>query len=392
MKYFSLPADLKTETIDKYVRLNSLYEDCRVVETYGNIKSGNMLGSGRSIDQLPEVDLSSLQDYIHYSRGRGIGFNYTLNTSHMHNREFTRKGIVEIMMFLASLYEAGVRCLTVTLPSVMEIVRHLRESKYDFEIKASAICQITTANRALVYKEMGARRIVADESLNRDFPALKRIMAAFGKHIEVIVNAVCFKDCPYRQFHYNQIASDSIDVSGAASANYYDHRCLLRRFQNPGNFLKLSWIRPEDLKYYTGLGIQYFKLQGRHTVANGDPARAVECYFKESYEGDLVELLDLFNPTSHFRPSIANEKLAGFIKPFYERENFCKNDCRNCNYCDSFASCCLDAGAVEELRRSARDFYRQYDQFNATLASLSRTKNGAGTRRENDIDVDFDIG
>ncbi len=51
MKYFSIPADFKKETIDEYLRLNNTYKDCKVLETYGNLSIGNMLESGDRLNK-----------------------------------------------------------------------------------------------------------------------------------------------------------------------------------------------------------------------------------------------------------------------------------------------------------------------------------------------------
>ena len=107
---------------------------------------------------------------------------------------------------------------------------------------------------------------------------------------------------------------------------------------------------------------------------NGDPARAVECYMNESYEGDLMELLDIFNPTSHFRVRLNNKSLDGFILPFTRTENFCKNDCLNCNYCDSFAERCVDEGEVNSIYESASEFLMHYDEFRKMLESIIQKK------------------
>ena len=371
MKYFSMPADFNKETIDKYHQLNCRYEDARVKETYGNITMGNMFGSGRSVELLPEVDLEQLQEYADYSRQKQIDFNYTINASHLQNKEFTRKGILEIMAFLGKLYKAGIRSLTLSLPPLMEIVK---SSGFDFKIKASVICQITNANKALTYKQRGVERLVVDESLNRNFKELKKITAIMGDQVEIIINSICHQDCIYRMFHYNQISTDSTAVTSEASVKYYPHRCLLKRYEQGSNLLKLTFVRPEDLKHYTGIGIRYFKFQGRHTVRGGDPARAVQCYFDETYDGDLLKLLDLFNPTSHFKVSIANKYLDGYLQPFLQQEGFCRNDCLNCRYCEKFAAGCLSPSEVKETYDSARDFFNRYDPFKRLLESINNEK------------------
>lgn len=387
MKYFSVPADFKKETIDKYAELHQRYSEARVAETYGNITVGVFLESGRSVELLPRVDMKALQEYIAYSNEKDISFNYTINATHMQNREFTEQGMLEIMNFLGKLYQAGVRSLTITLPSIIELVK---STAYDFEIKASTLCQVTNATKAAAYKRMGVDRIVCDESINRNFDTLKQIRKCFGEKMELIANAICHKNCVYRMFHYNQMTGDSINIRSDASANYYSHRCIMQRYQTLGNLLRLSWIRPEDIKYYTAIGIHYFKLQGRQAVLKGDPVRAVESYFRESYDGDLMELLDMFSPTSSFRVFVDNKKLDGFIKPFYENSYFCKDNCPQCNYCESSARSLINHEKGKDVMDSANRFYNQYDQYKQMLHSLSDKKEDPEAEKLDDIGFNLD--
>lgn len=394
MKYFSLPADFKKETIDAYDRLNNDYEDSKVIDTYGNITIGNYFSSGRLNRQQIKVDLFDLEDYIKYSRQRNIEFTYTINSPYLQNREFTGKGLKEIDTFLGRLYDAGVQWLVITLPSLIELVKW---SKYDFKIKASTICQIINANKAMAYKDMGVDKIVVDESINRNFSTLKRIREAFGDQMEVIINQVCDLNCIYRMFHYNMISGESEGAANDVSINYYEHRCVLQQYKSIDHLLKLSWIRPEDLKYYSSIGIHHFKLQGRHTfIRGGDPVRTLKCYFKESFDGNLLDLLTMFAPLNNFNVFVDNKKLDGFIKPFYEIENFCTNDCTKCNYCESYARKSIDYKKTKEVMRLARKFYEDYDQYKRMINAIDSGNPGqeerlltASENRQDPGDFDF---
>jgi collagenase-like PrtC family protease len=359
MKYFNVPADFKNETIDRYDQLNNAYNDSKVIETYGQITIDNPIGSGRAYDLIPQVDMATLNRYIQYSREKNIGFNYSLNTTCFGNKEFTPGGMAEILRFLNDLYEAGVRSLTIALPSLIELVRL---TKYDFEIKASTLCQVINANKAMAYKKMGVDMVIIDESINRDFGALTQIRDAFGEKIEIIANVICHKNCIYEMYHHNQVSHD-MGNSAEQSVTYYSHRCMMKRCEDAANLMKQNWIRPEDIKYYTAVGIHYFKLQGRQAVLKGDPLRAAECYFKESYQGNLLELLDMFSPTNSFMVYLDNRKLDGYIKPFVEKPGFCKNYCANCRYCDIFVEKCLDMKKTAETFDLAAEFYLKYDHF-----------------------------
>lgn len=360
MKRFSMPADFKIDTLDQYAELNQKYKDSQIFETYGQITINNHIGSGRAYDLLPKVDLEMLKSYIAYSITKRIGFNYTLNSICMSNQEFSQEGIRSMVVFLHALYNAGVRSLTVALPSIMEIILM---TNLDFEIKASTICQITNANKASSYKKLGIKRIVLDESINRDFDVLKRIRNTVGPNTEIIVNVICHKNCIYEVFHHNQTSHDIGIDSSQPSISYYSHLCMQQRCSSPSNILKMAWIRPEDLKYYLDIGINTFKLQGRQAVIKGNPIKAVTHYINETYDGNLIELLDLFSPTNSFIPNVNNKNLDGFIYPFFVNPGFCKNDCDSCGYCDNFANKKLPWGEINETFDMAHNFYKSYDQF-----------------------------
>jgi collagenase-like PrtC family protease len=163
----------------------------------------------------------------------------------------------------------------------------------------------------------------------------------------------------------------------------------LQRYQTVSEFLRLSWIRPEDLKFYQNIGICYFKLQGRQHVIKGEPLRTVEAYFKESYEGCLMELLDMFNPTCSFRFFVDNKKLDGYIRPFYENEAFCKNDCDSCNYCEAFARKTIDYKEGERVIDMARNYFTQCDSYEKIVAALGES-NGS-VKSDNNIEADFEL-
>lgn len=386
MRYFSIPADFKKETIDGFHRLNKEYPDSRVIEVYGSVTANNKIGTGRLSNYLGNIDLLDLYDYAAYAAQRDIEFNYTINASHLFNREFSNEGAAEIISFLHKLYEGGIRALTVALPSLMELVR---STGLDFKIKASCICQITSAIKAGAYKKMGAYRIVPDESLNRDFTHLKRIQKAFGDGVEVIANQICDQNCIYRMFHYNMIAGDPQGAVNEVSTNFYEQRCLAQQLRSIDNVLKLSWIRPEDLHYYEDIGVRHFKLQGRHTFKyGGDPVRTAECYFKGSHDGNLMDLLTMFAQTTSFKPVIDNKKLQGFLKPFVENDHFCRRDCASCGYCLGFASKCMNPDDTHELMDLAGGYLREYDRYRMLLDSVNQELNDTESE---ELSADFDI-
>ncbi len=386
MNYFNVPADFKKSTLDAFEILNQKYKDATIIETYGNISEGVNFGSGRVMSQLPKIDLFDLQEYVEYAKEKKIEFSYTLNIPFMQNKEFTREGASKLIHFLGDLYQTGVRNLILSMPSLVELVK---STKYDFKIKASAICHITNANKARAYKNMGVDKIVIDESVHRDFKTLKQIRRVFGKEVEIIVNTMCHRNCIYRSFHYNETGGDSTGKSNEIGVNFFEHKCMLQRYAQIDEILKLAWVRPEDLKYYSGIGINYFKIQGRQHVLHGDQLKAIECYLKQDYQGNLMELLDMFNTRYSFKVFLDNKKLDGFLKPFYEKDNFCQNDCEKCLYCMNFARKCINFPEAEKVIKSAKVFYNEYDQYRDIL---SPENNSHKTSSEGvDLEINFEL-
>lgn len=365
---FNLPADFSKATLDGYARLNRESRVGRVAETYGNLTRGaGFIASGRPLAQVPDIDQDRLAAYVAESQRRGIDFVYTLNATHYGNREFSAEGVAAFKRQLHELHEIGVRRLVVTLPQLFEIIR---STGLDFDLTASVLCQVTTANRAAFYQAAGAHRIVLDESLNRNFAELRRIRRAFTGDLEVIVNPYCHADCCYRLFHYNQVAFTNQGEDSATS--YFANRCTAWVNDDPANILKRAWIRPEDVHFYREIGIHHFKLQGRHQISlslrgeewKGDPVRAAAAYLEEHHEGDLNELIYLFNPIfSNLVPRLDNRLLDGFLEPFVKGTHSCSSDCAACGYCRKFAAGKLDLAVGEYHRLRTQKAMMACDEF-----------------------------
>jgi collagenase-like PrtC family protease len=360
VKYYSVPADFKIKSIHDIARLNELNYGAKVVEVYGQITSGKIITSGRSSQLLPEVDLKALEEYVKQCKSNSIVFNYTLNSSCIGNQEFSDEGIMEITNLLEALSNIGVESLTIAMPSLFELVK---ASRFKFKTKASAICEISSVNKATFYKKLGAERIVVDPDITRDFKKLKRITGAVGSGVEIIINNVCFRDCAYKMFHYNHESHCNQTNKGQTIKDYYFHRCSMQKADQLRNVIKLNWIRPEDIKYYAEAGITHFKIQGRQSVLKGDLIKTLEYYFKEDYSGNLYSLITLFDSYNSFQPYIDNKSLEGFIKTFYEKPDFCQENCSRCGYCDMYTEKSMNLAETKEINSMATEFYNNFDEY-----------------------------
>ena len=372
MDEFCVAADFKTDTIDAYQQLNDKYaHKAKVVETYGQMTINNIVTGGRVHHDIPHIDILQLENYIKYSKERGIGFNYSLNGYCTGNMEFTRNGLECIYDFVKKLYNIGVTSVTVSSIAILEMIKTMFP---DISVKVSIINQVNTINKLAQYKDFGVDCVVIDESVNRNFPLLKK-MAKIMK-IELIANSLCSKDCIFRGHHYNQTAHASLMNNEDQIITYYNYRCMLTRSQKDENILKLCWIRPEDIHFYNDIGIYSFKLQGRHTVVNGKPVEVVKCYMERLYDGNLIELLEMFNTPYKFKVGLDNKKLNGFIEPF-TATSFCNSDCNSCNYCEKFLKEHYAVADFKNINSLATRFYNEMDEYKLALDKLSKKKEEA---------------
>lgn len=370
MRLYSVPADFSIETLDKLKALNDRYMGQKVIETYGQVTMGALVNSGRVTDVLPQVDMKGLAQYVAHSKRNGMEFSYTLNPACFGNLEFSRQGMEQISDLLSQLHDIGIESLTVTSPSLIEMVK---SSLLPFTIKGSAICEINSPGKAKFYKDLGLERIVVDPDITRNFRILQNICQEFGPGVEIIINNICYKNCAYKMFHYNHEAHCTSDNKEQTIKDYYFNRCSMQKSEHVRNLIKLNWIRPEDMALYERVGITHYKIQGRQNVLTGDLIQTLESYFNEHFEGNLFDLITLFAPYNSFQPFIDNKKLDGFLKPMAEGKLICTDMCESCNYCLAFARKSMNTEMAEELNRKSLAFYREYDQYTKAIQKPRQT-------------------
>ena len=94
----------------------------------------------------------------------------------------------------------------------------------------------------------------------------------------------------------------------------------------------------------------------------------------------------MFSNYNPFKIYLDNKKLNNFIKPFANIENFCKNDCNNCRYCNEFAVKSIDFEKSKDNSELARKFYKENDQFKKLIDLINSSNNN-----EKDINISFNF-
>ena len=176
-------------------------------------------------------------------------------------------------------------------------------------------------------------KVILDRSLNRDNDTLKQVRQSVKAHypgikIELLANEGCIYHCPFKLTHDAHI-SFSNTGAGKDRTHRINTRIGCRRYfyASPERFLKSPFIRPDDLRFYTGLA-DAVKICGR-TLGVKFLMRTIDAYQGDSYDGNLFELMDATHWLSDFY-HLDNKKLG---HGFFNLISGCTKTCKTCRIC-----------------------------------------------------------
>lgn len=283
-----------------------------VYEIYGKL-SQDIIGGGRSHYSINAISKKRFKEHVQEAKKAGLGFNYLLNAACLDNIEITRKGQKEIRKLLDWLCEIEVTATTISNPLLLKIIK----KKYShLRVRVSVFTGVDHLRKAKYWEEQGADVICLDSlTVNREFQTLKTIRKNLTCELELLANNNCLQSCSLSPCHMNLLAHSS--QSQHANKGFVIDHCILEcskmKLQDPVNYLRSDWIRPEDLHFYEDLGYQQFKL-----VERGLPTefmlKRVKAYAEKSYNGNL---LDLIQPYGH-----QTKKTPSAWKAFWEKRKF----------------------------------------------------------------------
>lgn len=352
-----------------------------VYELYGKL-AADFFGGGRPSFYLPQITRRGVEKYVQRCHKRGLEFNYLLNSSSMNNMEFTTQGQRELRKLLDWLSEIKVDSITV---SNLFFLRAIKERYPHFKVRISAHRETDNARKARFWQENGADCIVVSETTtHREFERLQAIRDSVSVDLSLIVNNWCRQDCAIASNHAVGLSNASRTSKQHFPLDYCSVYCNAFRLEEPVNYIRANWIRPEDLKLYQDMGYSNFKIVERNTPTELLLLR-VKAYSRGYYDGNLLDLVQNYSyPRSvmrgrdtqffslkrmakyFFRPGevnmlhfsgivsyakklsmlypregdnpvyIDNRALDGFLDQF--KEQGCENlDCETCRYCHRWA-------------------------------------------------------
>lgn len=265
-----------------------------VYEVYGKLTS-DFFGGGRPSFYLPEVNEKRLEKYVRLVHKEGIEFNYLLNSTCMGNVEYTSEGQRELRNILDWLSDIGVD--SVTTASLL-ILRIIKKQYPHLKVRISSHRYTDNSRKVRFWAEEGADCIVVSEvNIYREFDVLKSIREATDVDLSLIVNNSCRQDCAIAGTHavtLNHASQKARNGTPRFPLDYCMLSCMKIRLDEPVNFIRANWIRPEDLDLYESMGYDNFKIVERNTPTRLLLER-VKAYAEKRYEGNLADLVLAWN-------------------------------------------------------------------------------------------------
>lgn len=279
------------------------------------------VGTGRT--NLSAPGLEEIQEQTEFAHEKGVKMEIVLNSSCMGGQHLTPQGFNKVKWYFDRLNDIGIDSITVAEPYFVEMLA----KDYDMEIVVSVLSFVDSPQKAEFYEGMGADTIVVDPAVNRDFSKLEAIRESVSCNLKLLVNEGCLYQCPFRYAHFNFFShANGPGPKLNVLDDYYYYKCLSLRINDPQQLVKSPWIRPEDIKEYKHI-TDTFKIGGRTHFPNWI-LNNVQAYIQESYDGNLMDLLDCPKDIRDLF-YIPNKELGNALEQWKQ----CDKNCSKCGYC-----------------------------------------------------------
>lgn len=347
---------------DELIRAYGEYKD-RIAMVYGRAEDG--YPQGRKTNKAPAITLENIFRQAETLRGWGIKFNYLLNGTSHGNREFDKRYRNDFVSHVRSLAANGVEVVTIGNPFLLEVVAN---EVPGIELFASVLMEIDCLARLKEISKLGVRYVCLSKTLLKNFMALENISMHGNVNVEpvLLANDPCLHHCALTAYHNDTLSH--LTGGGASCDSYCRLHCTRSFASDRRQIVSASFIRPEDLRVYSGLGYSMFKLCDRKQTTPWI-IRTLQSYVREYYDGNLAEIMAPWNrhegtydfprelkkadfesaDVSEFRdhlrfmPSIDNRSLDGYLDYWREQKpNGCRDeDCDTCGHCAQVAAVAL---------------------------------------------------
>jgi len=300
------------------------YRDA-VAEVYFSVPGAP---SGRpEPERTPEL-MEQLVFELTEMRNSGIALDLLLNGNCYGGDAVSEKFARDITNLLDKLGKTGLlpEIVTTTSPFAAHVVR---KNFPGIELRASVNMRLDST-LAMEYLADIFDSFYIRRDRQRDLAALRKTSEwcrANGKKLGMLANSGCLRNCPYQTFHDNLVAHDAEVRKNANLPDFPPHLCwkCLQRRENLSDFLRASWIRPEDLHLYAPY-VDVVKLATRrHTSVR----MVVSAYTQGSFDGNVLNLTEPCFAGLAAPYILDNRRLSAADLP-----GVCADDCRHCGKCE----------------------------------------------------------
>jgi collagenase-like PrtC family protease len=264
---------------------------------FGKLKYDGLPG-GRAAAIIPDFTMDEFADYLKECKKHDIVFNYLINPLSMDQNEIDPEVGKQIRDFIHTLYDMGVRAVTLNSHLLIKYVK--REFK-DMFVTLGLYAYPVSIQHIEYWRNWGVDEITLDHGFNRRFDLLRKLLSQYKDsdlHLRVIANNLCLRECPFRLAHGSFVGHSD---PNKYTMDYSLINCVYKKVTNPTAILTSDFIRPEDVHYYRELaeetGNKNFSIK---LVDRTNPTdflhNVIKSYMEESYEGNLLDLVNWPRP------------------------------------------------------------------------------------------------
>ena len=266
-----------------------------------------------------------------YCRAHGMKLDLLANATCYGDKAFTEEQRRQIIGIVRHLDKLGLypEIITTTSPYIAKV---FKLNFPDIEVRASVNMRLRNT-LALEYLAPLYDSYYICRDVQRDLPTFRK-MAAWckdnGKKLCLLANSGCVRNCPWQVFHETLLSHKFTDSYPEMQSLNLELLCnglyLKRRLVE---FLRCSWIRPEDIHVFEPY-LETIKLSTREARF---PLEITEAYVNGSYDGNLLRLTDP-NHGIAFRPNRIDNKSfpADWITSGIAGK--CADNCVHCGKCE----------------------------------------------------------
>ncbi len=287
--------------------------------------------SGRNIHLEKSIDesIEQLATDLAWCRRNGVELDLLFNANCYGEDAFTENLRAQVYDVMENLGRRDLFPEIVTTTS-QYIAKVLKVRYPQVEIRASVNMKLEST-KAMEYISDIFDSYYICRDIQRDRSVLKLFSDwcnAHGKKLCMLVNSACLRCCPVQIWHDNYLCHKPWMAEEQEFILHYPYRLCGRvtsKIETAVEFLRMSWIRPEDIHYYEPY-VSAMKLATRSTP---HPDMMLKAYAEGRWDGDLLEILgaeqvDFTIDNGSFPANWVESGIA---------QN-CAINCNNCGKCD----------------------------------------------------------